>query len=264
MALQVESWAGLVERTPPATPPPIITLPLQASTRGGSGTFLAADADGAKWWVKPLNNRQGGKVVVTEQVVSRVGALIGAPVCEAAVVEIPPELEGWEFRPGSALEAGYAHGSRAVDAALEERALSHGDRDDNGVRHAGVFALYDWCWGGDDQWLYAELDDRKLFSHDHGWYFPDSGNNWSVATLEAQADEPHPPRWPSGHLDGRELERLAAVLRLLPQEKLVEALMDIPETWPVSDAELEALGCFLEYRAPRVADRLDALRGLKP
>jgi hypothetical protein len=81
------------------------------------------------------------------------GALIDAPVCEVAVIEIPPELEGAEFRPGFALQPGLASGSRHVEGVLEHRNLVHLEDDDNRARHAGVFALYDWCWGADDQWF---------------------------------------------------------------------------------------------------------------
>jgi hypothetical protein len=162
MGRSLESWRGLVKARPQDPEVRTVDLPLQPSPAGGSGTFLALASDGQRWWVKPHNNLQGPKVIVTEFVVGRAGALIGAPVCDVAIVEIPEELTGWEFRPGARLEPGLAHASRAVDDAQEVRALDYRDRDDNRRRHAGVVALYDCCWGGDDQWLYSETDDRKV------------------------------------------------------------------------------------------------------
>ena len=234
---------------------------MQPSSRGGSGTFLAADDKGEQWWVKPLNNRQGERVTITEVIVGAVGKLIGAPVCEATVVTLPEELRGWEFRPGSQLEPGLAHASRAVTAAIEDRQLLHRDRDDNRRRHAGVFALYDWCWGGDDQWLYSQSADSQLFSHDHGWYLPEVGATWTEAALTTRVDEPHPPSGPTDGMDDAELARLSDQLRGLDVADLVGALRTIPETWPVTDAELEAVGWFLQYRAKPVAARLERYRG---
>ena len=138
-------WQGLVAPRWATAPsdPPIIVLPLQPSPRGGSGAFLAVDAEDREWWVKPLNNAQNERVVVTESIVGAAGRLIGAPVCETTIVYLPESLEGWEFRPGRSLESGFAHASLAVEAAVEDRQLRSRDDDDNRVNHVGVFALYD-------------------------------------------------------------------------------------------------------------------------
>jgi hypothetical protein len=177
------------------------------------------------------------------------------------VVQIPSELTGWEFRPGLSLEAGFAHGSLAVTHAVENHQLSHAERDDNATRHVGVFALHDWCWGGDSQWLYAESEDRRVYSHDHGWYFPESGNNWTIESLDARADDTHVGTWPSDELDHDEIDRMADALRTVERSDLLEIMGEIPETWPATDEELEALGCFLEHRASGVAERLLRLKG---
>jgi hypothetical protein len=236
-----------------------VRTPLQPSTRGGSGTFLAECTDGGQWWIKPSNHLQGGKVLVTEFLVGRLGALIGAPVCEVALIGIGPEVVGWEFRPGHVLVAGVGNGSRGVPDAVELNSLEARERDDNRRRHAGVFALYDWCWGGDDQWLYCETSDRMLYSHDHGWYFPETGAEWSEATLLGHVGDPHQAPHTIVNLDQTEVNRLADRLDEVTSEDLASILRAIPPSWPVSNAELGALGFFLEVRARGVADRLRVL-----
>ncbi len=259
MAIDRASWNGQITgNRSSASYGPVISIPLQPSPQGGSGTFLAADSEHCQWWVKPLNNLQGERVTITEAIVGSVGQLVGAPVCEAAVVTLPEALRGWEFRPGSRLEPGSAHACKAVDMAAEARQLLYRDRDDNRVRHAGVFALYDWCWGGDDQWLYSETADKKLFSHDHGYYLPEIGHTWTQGTLVAKVDEPHQPSWPTDGMDAAELTRLAERLRGLSADELARALRVIPTTWPVTDTELEAVGWFLHRRAEQVAARLES------
>lgn len=257
-------WVGMIESRTDPVGGIVIEVPVVPSAAGGSGTFLGLGSDGRRWWVKPSNNLQGGKVIVTESVVGQAGALLGAPVCEVAVVEIPAEIAGWEFRPGAGLEPGFAHGSLAVDNVQEARALEYRERDDNQRRHAGVLALYDWCWGGDDQWLYCETDDRKLYSHDHGWYLPEVGPSWSEATLTAHVDDPHPLAAPSSDLDQAELRDLVETLEAITRAELVAMLRTVPASWPASDAELEALGYFLERRAPAVAGRMRTLMDENP
>ncbi len=258
-------WSGLLAglRHDPEDPITLV-MPLQSSPAGGSGTFLGVDVDSRRWWIKPLNNLQHPLVTVTEHLVARAGALVGAPVCEAEIIRIPPELAGWEFRPGATLEPGLAHGSLAVDPAVEEHALTFRDRDDNARRHAGVFALYDWCWGADDQWLYDEGDERKVYSHDHGWYLPAEGPTWDEQTLLARIDESHLPAYPTGGLDAGELIELARRLEALVTEDLVGVLKGVPSSWPVDDEDLEALGFFLLRRAPAVAARLRGITGGAP
>ena len=161
------AWRGLLAgQRASGSDAPNLAVPLQQSPRGGSGTFLAADSQGDKWWVKPLNNAQGQRVIVTEAIVGTVGGLIGAPVCHTTVVNIPAELEGWEFRPGHQLSPGLAHASLAVESVVEDRRLKYRDDDDNQTHHVGVFALYDWCWGGDPQWRQALPVDASQFSID--------------------------------------------------------------------------------------------------
>lgn len=255
------AWEGLLSqrRFTAQKAGPVIAVPIQQSAQGGSGTFLAGDAEGRQWWVKPLNNTQGKRVTVTEAIIGAAGQLIGAPVCETAIVQIPAELEGWEFRHGHDLQAGFAHASSAVEAAIEGRELQHRDEDDNHVHHVGVFALYDWCWGGDPQWLYASSQDHRLFSHDHGWYLPEEGAWWDQTALSRRVDEPHMPPWTRLGLDNDEIDRVATCLRGLTRTELRDMLCDIPNEWPVRDNELECVGWFLERRSRPVADRVEAL-----
>ena len=249
-------------RSDPASAP-VIEVPIKPSPRGGSGTFLAADNAGQQWWVKPLNNRQDERVTVTEAIIAAVGSLIDAPVCDAAVVMLPAEIEGWEFRSGSKIQQGFAHASRHVPDAVEYRSLQDRERDDNTRRQVGVYAMYDWCWGGDDQWLYSEPEDRKLYSHDHGWYLPETGPTWSVGALMSRVNEPHVAPWPPDGLSATAIEACSRRLAALMRSQLEAVLRTIPVSWPVSDTELERVGWFLEARARGVAARLAALGGMQ-
>lgn len=258
MAVERSAWVGLVNRAKPHTPL-TLTAPLAQSNTGSSGTFRGICSDGQHWWVKPINQLQAGKTIVNDQIVARVGLMIGAPVCSVALVEITSDTAGWEFRPGQFTAAGLAHGSLHIgDPNSQESTLRSRDRDNNAVRHAGVYALWDWCHGADDQWLYASHDDERVYAHDLGHFLPGL-NNWTSASLEAAVDQPRLPTWPPGGLDPAELDRLADALENLKRADLVAAINGLPSSWPVTDAELEVLGWFLERRANPVAERLRQL-----
>lgn len=258
-------WHGLVAGRRPWRPRLVLTAPVGPSPRGGSGAFLGIASDRRRYWIKALNNGQGPKVPTTEQIVGRVGRLIGAPTCEVNAILIPRSLAGWEFRPGRPLERGIAHASLAVGDTVEEiRDLRHRSEDMNAIRHVGYIALYDWCWGGDVQGLVELTADKRFHSHDHGWFLPPTGPDWDVASLRNNADAAHP--YP-GDVAGVDLLAVAAVagaLEGITRETLAIALASIPRVWPVDDAELEEVGAFLECRAPAVAARLRAQFGVAP
>ena len=230
---------------------------------GGSAPLQMLDADGIQWWVKLENNGQSPMVLVNEQVVARCGALIGALTCDVAIVEVTDALAG-EIH-GIQVEPGLAHGSRHVQGAINERRLRYRTLDDNAHRHVGVYALHDWCWGNDSQWLYALEDNHKTYSHDHGHFFP-GGPDWNrdLGDVRAQVDVPHElhiefPGAETAGLDQAEIRRMADRLSSVQSHQLQEILAGIPEEWPVSDEALECLGFFLEKRAPHVAQRLLSL-----
>ncbi len=233
-----------------------MVAPLQDSPAGGSGSFLALADDGRRYWIKPLNNLQGERVPTTEQIVGRAGAIIGAPTCEVRTVAIPPELAGWRFRTTGDLRAGIAHGSLHVEDCVELHTLEYRSQDDNQLRHCFILALYDWCWGGDPQWLRVELDDQRYYSHDHGWYLPPEGQSWDAAELECLVDEPRPLPDSDAGFGLLAPADVATRLETVAHDDLVAALCSIPVSWPVADEELESVGFFLERRAPQVASRL--------
>ncbi|HWO69682.1 MAG TPA: hypothetical protein VNP94_02865 [Actinomycetota bacterium] len=222
---------------------------------------MARDVDGRRWWLKMSNNPQGPKVLVNDYVVGSVARLIDAPACEVAVARIPEELDGYEYAPGLTLRAGWlVHASRHVEDAFEARGeLTRLDRDDNSSRAARIVALYDWCWGADDQWLYCQTDDQKVYSHDHGHYLP-KGPSWTIEDLQAVVDQPHLPNLTT-RLDPEALRDAAAKIGAVTRSAIRSILCSVPASWAVSDQELEALGWFLERRAGEVGRRLRSAAG---
>jgi HipA-like kinase len=257
-------WSNRLTGNRGSVPNLRLEAPLRQETKGGSGAFLGLGSDQERYWIKPLNNTQGARVPVTEQIVGRTGALIGAPTCSVKTIEIPEEFVGWEFRAGRKLEAGIAHASLHVGDAADVRGLDRRSDDDNARRHAYMMALYDWCWGGDPQGLVALADDSRFYSHDHGWYLPPTGPTWNAASLEACADVAHEFVAPPDGITAAFVNEIVEKLLAVESNQIREALCQIPVTWPVTDAELECVGFFLARRLAAVAARLaERFRGAK-
>lgn len=254
--MQRSDWNGLLAGKRTATPEVSLKATLQQSSAGGSGAFLGLGDDGQRYWIKPLNNAQGERVPITEQIVGRAGRLIGAPTCEVRTIVISEEFAGWEFRSGRRLESGIAHASLNVDDAVLTRALDRRLDDDNSRRYAFVFALYDWCWGGDVQGLFALRQENCFFSHDHGWYLPPEGPAWNVAELDAHVEDAHELSADQGGISGSSIDEVAAALEAVQRDAILQALARVPSIWPVADDELECVGFFLEKRATAVAQRI--------
>ncbi len=122
----------------------------------------------------------------------------------------------------------------------------------------GVYALYDWCFGSDDQWLYETPADEAVHSHDHGLYLPGS-TDWRKQDLQARINEAHVLGTPAEGLDVGAKEDFAQRLEALPKGALRNVLLAVPPSWPVGEPDLEGLGHFLEARAPLVASRVRSL-----
>jgi hypothetical protein len=230
---------------------------LQQATGGASASFLLLADDKRRYWCKASNNPSDPKVPVTEEIVGRLGRILGVAVCDVTLVGIPPALAGTEFKPGHRLENGWVHGSLAVEAAVETRSLDHRSENDNPSRHAGFFALYDWLAGQDPQWLIETSASNRYFSHDHGHYL--SGPAWNAASLQAIAQNAFLLPSPTQGLSREAIEDIAERLRAVTWETMEGALAPLPRTWQVTDAELESVVEFAFERREDVAARLEAL-----
>ena len=239
----------------PANPPcPTAIMPLQQSKSGGSGAFLVRADDDRRYWCKCLDNPQGPRVPINEQIVGRLGSYLEAAVCEVSLIRIPPELEGWDYRPGRKLVPGYAHGSRALPNAIETRSMNHPHDDQNPTRMTSLKILADLCWAGDCQWLYAPGQENSYYSHDHGHFFP-SGPNWTIDSLRANSAD-QPSAYPGSLYVPDVVTAFADKLDRMTALDIAGVLAGIPEDWPVTNEELEEMVLYLDRRRSRVVQRL--------
>lgn len=257
-----QDWSGLVQgRHDRFDALSVRALSGSASQSWAHPIRVLAD-DGQSYFIKTLGGcpefAQGS--VAVEYVIAQVGRLIGAPVCGSSLIRIPEALDDWPLPSGGKLTAGLAHASAALEHAVESRpALTGRARNDNRRRHVGLYALYDRCFGDDPQWLHDLDNDHSIYSHDHGLYLPPHDGTIRRQYLVDCANEPNPLTDPPAGLAPQAIVDVSQALETISRDALVNIVCGVPASWPVSDDDLEALGWFLEHRAPAVASRLRAL-----
>lgn len=233
-----------------------VQLVLPDNPDGGTSNPVKVLVSGSiPYWIKLIDNGQGIRTLINDQIVARLGHLIGAAVCEVKIVRIPEAMAGTVISGGRTLDASLVHGSRHLDGAEFNRLCPYKDRDDNRHRIATLEALYDWCCGGDDQWLFATEMDYTVYSHDHGHYFR---HTWTPESLMAIGQQEFRSRAGNDGLSAESLCQAAAQIRAIEPEQIRDVISRVPSTWDVTDQELNAVGRLVDARRGPVADRLDA------
>lgn len=231
-----------------------------ASTTSGSGTFLGLASDGNKYWVKAPNNPQGTRTLAAEVIVHGIGNLIGAPVCQTALIEIPDSMT-YRFTPQHWLHGGIGHGSRDIPSVLVSEAWStYASRDSNRERQALLFALWDLCMGGDQQWLHDTTDSYSICSYDHGFWLGGDGD-WSSESLRTVGTSPWLYDRYLGDLDpgiasARALHAAASAVLTLDREAIRAVTEAVPLEWKIPSPDLATAADILFLRAEGVAQRL--------
>ena len=82
--------------------------------------------------------------------------------------------------------------------------------------------------------------------------------------MEADVDTAHELGGSGDAITPSIVREVAAALRAVQRTMLRDVLGQIPNTWPVSDDELECVGFFLERRADAVAGRFERRFGGSP
>ena len=203
-------------------------------------------ADGNEWVVK---GAQSGKTPVNEQVVCFLGAGIGAPVVETALVYVPQELIA-AVPEMSHMQPGVAHGSRLLMGCMDARALRFFN-DENRSRYAALHVLYSWADSNDEQVLYQMGSPVLVYSHDHGHFFP-GGPDWSVDSLDAGMRPHLKPFFSFCGLEVADYADALAKLERVAPEDIAMAVCHSPLGWACTIDERVALADYLGERVPAV------------
>lgn len=249
---QIVDWRSLIEAAATETQPePVLADTYYRRWPSAARPVELGCADGNRYVVKGLrNDAQQGRMIFTDQVAGRIGALMEAPVPQVTLVQVPAELIAAnpdKNKQMGHMEPGIAHGSlRIPDVA--ERINSFDHVDDNRERFASLAIFFGWLVAGDRQFIYKNQSPRLVYSHDHGHFLP-GGPNWTVKNLQKHTATAAAELSLVSQLNltTKELAAACAPLNNVKSEQVASALA-IPPDWTITLDERVALAEFLDKR----------------
>jgi hypothetical protein len=235
---------------------PRLTLlaPLQRS-QSGSGAFLGLASDGNQYWVKAPENPQGSRTLIAEVVCYGIANLIGAPVPENALIDIPSNFD-WVYAEARHLHGGTAHGSKNIADVIESDDWgTYSSRDDNRRRQALILALWDLCLGVDPQWLHKVTDDYSIWSFDHGFWLAGEVD-WTLTSLRQIGMSPWQLDLETDVASATRLHEAATRIEALSLGAIQSITRSVPLEWETTSEEMSELASILFLRVEGVAERL--------
>ena len=235
-----------------------LTLVKQAATGADPGLVMADDNN--SYWVKAVGNQHGYTSLLSERIVGLAGEWLGAPVAPSRLIELPePIASSWKLQSGVKVQPGLAHGSLVVATqAVERTELTHHGKDGNASRGPAYVALWEWCVGEDEQFIYDSAASMTVWSIDHGLWIG-GGGQWDTSIFAT----PHAfnPRW-NGSVRSLSRSAFLTTADRLDSFSLADAqgiAQAVPLEWGFTTTELDTVADWLFARASRVAARLRVL-----
>jgi hypothetical protein len=186
--------------------------------------------DGREYVVKGQN---AGRQIVNEQIVARLGLLLGAPIPETKIVEIPDELIKLEKKLAH-IHSGTAHGSLYLRDTYFDRCLIATSEDVNRLRLALLAVLYGWAGANDQQYLFTNKPPRLIYSIDHGHFFPNSPN-WTANDLAtAQNAQLDPVLVSACNFTPLEIDQALEALVNINEGEIIDAVAYPPTEWGIT------------------------------
>jgi hypothetical protein len=257
--LPPESWKNLIAAAMSRRPAAI-----QAHTyrnkkwSSRNAPVLLACSDGNEYVVKGAQNPRD---VANDQIVGWLVRVIGAPVPETKLVNVPEEL----IRNNPDMQhmpPGPSHGSLSVYPDCTDRLWieSHLQRlPANRERFALLAVLYGWFQAGDPQLIYRKTPPELVFSVDHGHFFP-NGPAWTVEGLgSAGRAQPEDSLTAACAFTREEIGAALRMLQPVGPETIAEAVAAPPEAWNFSLSSRVAAAVFLHKRRAELLEH-DSLR----
>lgn len=224
----------LVRRAPPAASIDATRI-LGPLTTDGRPVLKVECEDGRVYAAK---FHHGDRSAVNDQVVTRLGWAIGAPVPEPALVRLDDELLP------AGVDAHVAHATIFVeDLGSPWRAAPKHRTDANVERLDQLEVLRGLVEANDLQLFYEQRQPHKVWSIDHDSYFPEC-RDWHARDLVSDRS--------AGGVDWRLLSRAQAVAAHLTPEFIAQVVAAPPDEWGIELEDRVALAGYIWRRRERL------------
>lgn len=228
---------------------PVTVITFRHNYNTASKPILVECSDGLEWVVK---GQQNGKMIYNDYVVAKVGFLLNAPIPNVSLVNVPEEMikncVGMQH-----MHPGISHGSLFINNCTDRLGIEPKYiNEENTPRFANLHVLFSWVHTNDQQWIYEKQPPNKVYSVDHGHFFP-GGPNWTIDSLKTAPSPQFIKEFQNCGLTQQHYEEPLKLLESLKPEKFSEIVVDMPpKEWRCDINERLALSEFLFKRIPLV------------
>jgi hypothetical protein len=259
--VEVIDWPSLIEQAAESVPVPVVAREdagRAAESASRPQKLLCGDSSDL-YAVKFSNNEHGdGRALVAECAAGLLGAKLGAPVAEVALVEVTPNFLGMnpiELRPGLAATPGIHHGSKWIHDCIGPGGPAN--VDPNRKRFGALEVLYTWMYCSNDQQFLYHQTSNLVFSVDHSPFLPAGPGGWTVQLLDqARGTVQRDAVLGSLGLTPTDRGEPLAALGALSAPDIALAVATPPTVWGLDNGDRLALAGYLFQR------RADVLRVL--
>lgn len=203
-----------------------------------------------------VKGSQAGRQIISDQIVSRLGVAIGAPIGKPQIVELSSEI--LELEPEfSFLAPGKAHATLFIPNCFDDRDASrYKDHSGNRERYALLSVLFGWAFSCDEQFIYRKTHPCLVYSVDHGRFFP-GGYDWTVESLKnAPEAEVYRKLVLSCNLTNSEIKQALDALGAIHEETIIQAVASPPDEWGITIDERMVMLEFLIQRQQSLVQSL--------
>ncbi len=250
--MKSEQWRGLIQAVLSSQLTIIQATTFLKTWGSSSRPVLLRCRDGRDYVVK---GRQAGRMIVNDHIVGRLGAGLGAPVGDVALVDLPTTLIKAEPNLQH-MSPGVSHATRLIPRVGERESILHVNVPENRMRFALLAVLYGWVLAADHQFLYENQPPHLVHSVDHGHFFP-GGPDWTTASLRGAGD-PAIDSTLAGActFTAEEIRPAGEALAQLSDRVVATAVAAPLEDWGLTLEERVALAEYLAVRRDRLAEVL--------
>ena len=201
-----------------------------------------------------VKGQHAGRAIFNDQIIARLGQLIGAPVGQPVVIIIPDELKQIEPQLHD-ISSGLAHGTLWITDTTDRLWLAHTDKDYNRSRFAALSILYGWLCANDQQLIYSNQDPYLVHSVDHGHFFP-GGQDWNVQSLANNPQvQPYPEIYNNCSLKDEDIKASLINLNKITYGDIIKVVGLPPDEWGVSMSERVEISKFIISRRDEMLAR---------
>ena len=200
---------------------------------GSKSSPISVKCANGKYYVVK-GKKSAGRQMINDQIVARLGQKIEAPVGCPAIVNISQDLINIEPDHFEDFNAGTTHGTEVIKDCFDSYDLLAIDH--NRSRLAVLALLFGWTHASDHQFIYTINKPPKIYSVDHGHFFPNPPN-WTVEYLKKDTPAQLDSYFDKCNFSPEDFKNIYELLNNITTKMIVRAVSFPRKEWGITFEE---------------------------